>query len=194
MLFRRNKAGGGLQEAGSLASDLKELEEQLSIAHGDKDVATLRSESLASDLKELSDELNDTKSKLSTLKEEVSALSTTLDESELQRQKVESSLTSLIEEKEELSMVLKMNSAVFQIPIAFVWIPGFYPLFFWLQQLAEALLTMEEEKALWSSKEKATVKAFEEEAKAYHFEIALLSKELSKVIFQNYVDYLLNII
>ncbi|XP_022882729.1 kinesin-like protein KIN-7O isoform X2 [Olea europaea var. sylvestris] len=165
MLFRRNKAGGGLQEAGSLASDLKELEEQLSIAHGDKDVATLRSESLASDLKELSDELNDTKSKLSTLKEEVSALSTTLDESELQRQKVESSLTSLIEEKEELSM-----------------------------QLAEALLTMEEEKALWSSKEKATVKAFEEEAKAYHFEIALLSKELSKVIFQNYVDYLLNII
>ncbi|CAA3032167.1 Hypothetical predicted protein [Olea europaea subsp. europaea] len=122
---------GGLQEAGSLASDLKELEEQLSIAHGDKDVATLRSESLASDLKELSDELNDAKSELSTLKEE---------------------------------------------------------------QLAEALLTMEEEKALWSSKERATVKAFEEKAKSYPFEIALLSKELSEVIFQNFVDYLLNII
>ncbi|CAA2972323.1 kinesin KIN-7O [Olea europaea subsp. europaea] len=110
-----------------MEATIASLEEQLSIAHGDKDVATLRSESLASDLKELSDELNDTKSKLSTLKEEVSALSTTLNESELQRQKVESSLTSLIEEKEELSMVLKMNSAVLQIPIAFVWIPGFYP-------------------------------------------------------------------
>ncbi|XP_022883144.1 kinesin-like protein KIN-7O [Olea europaea var. sylvestris] len=135
-----------------MEATIASLEEQLSIAHGDKDVATSRSETLASDLKELSDELYDTKSKLSTLKEEVSALSTTLDESELQRQKVESSLTSLIEEKEELSM-----------------------------QLAEALLTMEEEKALWSSKEKASVKAIEEKTKSYHSEIALLSKELSEV-------------
>ncbi|KAL2501882.1 P-loop containing nucleoside triphosphate hydrolase superfamily protein [Forsythia ovata] len=135
-----------------MEATIASLEEQLAIAHGEKDVATSRSESLASDLKELSDELYDSNSKLSTLTEEVSALSTTLEESELQRQKVESSLSSLLEEKEELSM-----------------------------QLAEALLTMEEEKALWSSKERASVKAIEEKAKSYHSEIALLSKELSEV-------------
>ncbi|CAI9782842.1 unnamed protein product [Fraxinus pennsylvanica] len=135
-----------------MEATIASLEEQLSIAHGEKHVATSRSENLASDLKELSDELCDTKSKLSTLKEEVSSLMTTLEESKLQRQNVESSLTSVIEEKEELSM-----------------------------QLAEALLTMEEEKALWSSKEKASVKAIEEKAKSYHSEIALLSKELSEV-------------
>ncbi|KAL0339752.1 UNVERIFIED_CONTAM: Kinesin-like protein KIN-7O [Sesamum radiatum] len=129
------------------------LEEQLAIANGEKDAATSRSESLASDLQALSDELYLSNSELSTLEEEVSNLRTSLEESRSHVQEMESSLKTLTEEKEDLSM-----------------------------QLTEALLTMEEEKAIWLSKEKASVEFIGEKEKLYAAEIASLSEKLSEVL------------
>lgn len=40
---------------------------------------------------------------------------------------------------------------------------------------------MEEEKAIWSSKERASLEAIDEKAKLYNVEIASLSKEMEKV-------------
>ncbi|KAL0453198.1 UNVERIFIED_CONTAM: Kinesin-like protein KIN-7O [Sesamum latifolium] len=128
------------------------LEDQLAIANGEKDAATSRAESLASDLQALSDELYLSNSELSTLKEEVSNLRTSLEESRSHVREMESSLKTLTEEKEDLSMVLNN----------------------------EALLTMEEEKAIWSSKEKASVEFIGEKEKLYAAEIASLSEKLSE--------------
>ncbi|XP_011075412.1 kinesin-like protein KIN-7O isoform X2 [Sesamum indicum] len=126
------------------------LEDQLAIANGEKDAATSRAESLASDLQVLSNELHLSNSEL-TLKEEVVNLRTSLEEYRSHVQEMESSLKTLTEEKEDLSM-----------------------------QLTEALLTMEEEKAIWSSKEKASVEFIGEKDKLYAAEIASLSEKLSQ--------------
>ncbi|GFY98129.1 P-loop containing nucleoside triphosphate hydrolases superfamily protein [Actinidia rufa] len=45
-------------------------------------------------------------------------------------------------------------------------------------QLTEALLAMEEEKAIWSAKEKASIEAIEEKSKSYNAELMLLSNEI----------------
>lgn len=42
---------------------------------------------------------------------------------------------------------------------------------------------MEEEKAVWSAKERASIEAIEEKARLYNTEIVSLSKELSEVRF-----------
>ncbi|KAL7097766.1 hypothetical protein ACP275_10G163100 [Erythranthe tilingii] len=128
------------------------LEEQLAMANDEKDIATSRAEELASDLQALSDELHLSKSELTELKEEVPILRRSLEEFSFHAQKMESSLQTLSEEKEDLSM-----------------------------QLTEALMTMEEEKAIWSSKEKASVEVIGVKEKQYTAEIASLSKQLSEV-------------
>ena len=51
------------------------------------------------------------------------------------------------------------------------------------QQLTNALLDLEEERAVWFAKEKASVEAIKEKANAYNDEVGLLSSELSKVKF-----------
>ncbi|XP_051150638.1 kinesin-like protein KIN-7O isoform X2 [Andrographis paniculata] len=98
----------------------------------------------------LSQELELSNSELSALEKEVSVLRTSLEESTSRAQKMEDSLKSLSEEKEDLSM-----------------------------QLTEALMTMEEEKAIWSSKEKASMEIIGEKEKHYNAEIASLSTKLS---------------
>lgn len=50
-----------------------------------------------------------------------------------------------------------------------------------LQQLTDSLLEMEEEKAIWSAKEKASIEAIEEKAKLYNAECASLLKGMLKV-------------
>lgn len=40
---------------------------------------------------------------------------------------------------------------------------------------------MEEEKAIWSAKEKASIEAIEDKSRSYNAEITLLSKEMSEV-------------
>jgi hypothetical protein len=52
-----------------------------------------------------------------------------------------------------------------------------------LQKLTDALLEMEEERAIWSAKEKASIEAIEHKAKLYNREIASLSRETSEVGF-----------
>lgn len=62
-----------------------------------------------------------------------------------------------------------------------MFIDRFYHCF--LQQLTEALLTMEEDKVIWLSKEKASVEAIGQKEKLYTAEIASISEKLSEVIF-----------
>ncbi|KAK6124670.1 hypothetical protein DH2020_041592 [Rehmannia glutinosa] len=134
-----------------METTIASLEDQLAMANGEKDVATSRAESLASDLQSLSDELYSANSELCALKEEVSILRTNLEESRFYAQEMESSLKILSEEKEDLSM-----------------------------QFTEALLTMEEEKAIWSSKEKASVEVIGEKEKLFTAENFSLSQKLSE--------------
>lgn len=51
------------------------------------------------------------------------------------------------------------------------------------QQLTDSLLEMEEERAIWSAKEKASIEAIEEKSKVYNMEITSLSQEMSEVRF-----------
>lgn len=52
-----------------------------------------------------------------------------------------------------------------------------------LQQLTDALLEIEEERAIWSAKEKDALLAIEEQAKSNNEQITSLSTELSEVRF-----------
>lgn len=63
-------------------------------------------------------------------------------------------------------------------------ITSFMSAFFPLQQLTDALLAMEEEKAIWFAREKATVEAINEKAKSYSAEIATLSQKMTEVTFR----------
>ncbi|XP_070043762.1 kinesin-like protein KIN-7I isoform X2 [Nicotiana tabacum] len=85
---------------------------------------------------------------LNMLKEEVPSLRLCSEESESRCQRLETSVNFLVEEKEDLAM-----------------------------QLTDALMEMEEEKAIWFAREKATVEAINEKAKSYSAEIATLITE-----------------
>lgn len=50
-----------------------------------------------------------------------------------------------------------------------------------VQRLTDSLLEMEEERAVWSAKEKVSVEAIEEKSKLHNMEIISLSKELTEV-------------
>ncbi|XP_057785128.1 kinesin-like protein KIN-7O isoform X2 [Salvia miltiorrhiza] len=134
-----------------MEAKIASLDEQLEIANEEKDIATSRADSLASDVEALSDELHSSNSELRALEEEVSALRTSLEESRSHARQMETTLASLSEEKEELSM-----------------------------QLTEALLSMEEDKAIWLSKEKASMESIEEREKLYTAEIASVSEKLTE--------------
>lgn len=58
-----------------------------------------------------------------------------------------------------------------------------------LQQLTDSLLEMEEEKAIWSAKEQASIKAIEKNTKLSNAEITSLSTELSEVTYNNNFSY-----
>ncbi|GFP80821.1 kinesin-related protein 4 [Phtheirospermum japonicum] len=160
---KRNKGSNSLADleeykklellAFEMEDTIASLEDELTMANEEKDAATSRAESLASDLQSLSDELSLSNSELCALKEEVSVLRTSLEESSSHAREMESSVNNLSEEKEDLSM-----------------------------QFTEALLAMEEEKAIWSSKEKASVEFIGEKEKLFTAEIASLSQKLSEVL------------
>ncbi|XP_028766813.1 kinesin-like protein KIN-7O isoform X2 [Neltuma alba] len=128
------------------------LEEQLSAALKEKEDLISFNESLASELENLTDRLNTSNSELCNLNEEISALRQLLEESNSHHEKLEKSIKMLVEEKEELAM-----------------------------QLTDALLQMEEEKAIWSAKEKAAAQAIEEKARLNNVQTMSLSKELLDV-------------
>ncbi|XAR54557.1 hypothetical protein NMG60_11029746 [Bertholletia excelsa] len=136
-----------------METTIASLEDELTAANEEKQMAISRNESLVSEMQVLSDKLDKSCSELNILQEEVSDLSLHLEETKSLNQKLEGSITVLVEEKEELAM-----------------------------QLAEALLAAEEEKVIWSAKEKASLEAIEEQAKSHNSEIMLLSKEMSELL------------
>lgn len=135
-----------------METTIASLEEELEVTHGEKDEAILKAESLASELHALSEELNITNVELAALKEEVTCLKSSLEDYKSQNQNLEMSVNMIIQEKEELTM-----------------------------QLTDALLLIEEEKAIWSAKEKASIVAIEDKSRMYNAEIALLLNEISAV-------------
>ncbi|KAL5542545.1 hypothetical protein UlMin_010255 [Ulmus minor] len=135
-----------------LETKIASLEEQLSTEFREKEEIVARNEDMTSELEGLSEKLNTSSLDLSLLQEEISALRQSLEVSELEHQKMERSIQVLVEEKEELAM-----------------------------QLSESLLEMEEERAVWSAKERASVEAIEEKARVHDVEIRSLSEELSEV-------------
>ncbi|XP_049392243.1 kinesin-like protein KIN-7O isoform X1 [Solanum stenotomum] len=135
-----------------METTIASLEEELTTSHAENEEANSRAENLACELQALSDELNMSNTELSMLKEEVSCLRLCSEESESRCQRFETSVNILVEEKEDLAM-----------------------------QLTDALLEMEEEKAIWLAREKATVEAINEKAKSYSAEIANVSQKMTEV-------------
>ncbi|VFQ71703.1 unnamed protein product [Cuscuta campestris] len=135
-----------------METTIASLEEELTISNEEKEEARSRAESLAADMQTLSDELDASKEELSALKEEALHLASSLEESKSRHQELKSTINTLFEEKEDLGM-----------------------------QLADALLAIEEEKAIWSAKERASVDAIAETTNLYNVEIATLSKGMSEL-------------
>lgn len=108
------------------------------------------------------------------------------EESESRCQRLETSVNILVEEKEDLAMVItkgSLESCILRLHST-VSIASFMSAFFSLQQLTDALLEMEEEKAIWLAREKATVEAINEKAKSYSAEIANVSRKMTEVTFR----------
>ncbi|KAK2456779.1 kinesin protein KIN-7O [Trifolium repens] len=128
------------------------LEEEITAALKEKEEVISFNEALNSELEDLTEKLSTSASEIYDLKEEISALKQRLEESDLNQEKFKSSITVLMEEKEELAM-----------------------------QLTDALLEIEEERAIWSAKEKDALLAIEEQARSNNEHVTSLSTELSEV-------------
>ncbi|XP_023769531.2 kinesin-like protein KIN-7O isoform X1 [Lactuca sativa] len=128
------------------------LEEQLATANDESQQAVIRSESLVQEVEELSDKLEYSNSELERFEEMVSSLRANLEEAAIKNQNADSSISMLMEEKEEMAM-----------------------------QLTDALLAIEEERAIWSTTQKASIEAIESKSKSYNAEIALLTDKMSEV-------------
>ncbi|KAF8043736.1 hypothetical protein BT93_A1912 [Corymbia citriodora subsp. variegata] len=135
-----------------MEATIASLEEELAAACKEKDELMSKCESLALELEVQSQNMSNSSSELTGLQEEISKLNGNLEESQSYQQKLEASINQLVNEKEELAM-----------------------------QLTDSLLEMEEEKAIWSAKEQASIKALEENTTLYNAEISSLSTELSEV-------------
>ncbi|XP_042409385.1 kinesin-like protein KIN-7I isoform X2 [Zingiber officinale] len=108
------------------------LNEALLCAFNEKEEAVSRNEFLNSEIEALSEKLGTAGSEIKSLKEEMVAMAERLVESESVLKITESSMNSVLREKEEMGI-----------------------------QFADALLEMEAEKSIWSSKEKALLDASE---------------------------------
>ncbi|CAM8904359.1 unnamed protein product [Rhodiola kirilowii] len=135
-----------------MEAKIASLEEQLSFAVQEKEKYQSENENLALDLDNMSEKLNSCNNDINALQEEVSYLKSMLVESRSSLQSMQSQIDSLEREKEEFAM-----------------------------QLANALLESEEEKAIWSAKEKASVEAIEEKSSSYNAAIRSLSYEISEM-------------
>ncbi|KAL5812063.1 hypothetical protein ACOSQ3_027013 [Xanthoceras sorbifolium] len=119
-----------------METTIASLEEDLAAAYSEKEEAISRNENFASELEAVSQTLNISNTELNELQEVMSDLRLRLEESKTNQQNLESTIKTMLDEKEELAM-----------------------------QLTNSLLEMEEEKAIWASKEKASVEAIEEGTK-----------------------------
>ncbi|KEH43131.1 putative plus-end-directed kinesin ATPase [Medicago truncatula] len=128
------------------------LEEEITAALKEKEEMISINEALNSELEDLTEKLSTSTSEIYDLKEEISALKQRLEESDINQEKFKSSIKVLAEEKEELAM-----------------------------QLTDALLEIEEERAIWSAKEKDALLAIEEQARSNNEQHTSLSTELAEV-------------
>lgn len=135
-----------------METTIASLEEELAAANQEKQELLARNETLSSEIEMLSDKFEMSNNELDALQEELLDFKLKLEKSENSLQNKESQHNLLVEEKEELAM-----------------------------QLTNTLLELEEERAVWSAKEKASVEAIKEKANVYNDEITSLSSELSKV-------------
>ncbi|CAL1385826.1 unnamed protein product [Linum trigynum] len=135
-----------------MEATIASLEEELAEVRKEKEEATQRSEGLASDLESLTEKLSASDAELWALQQEIFELRMKLEACTSERQETQSTIELLIKEKEELAM-----------------------------QFSDSLLEMEEEKAIWLSKEKASLQAIEEKGKLYNEEISALYKTMSEV-------------
>ncbi|GAV72551.1 LOW QUALITY PROTEIN: Kinesin domain-containing protein [Cephalotus follicularis] len=135
-----------------METTIASLEDELASAYREKEEAISRNEGLASKLEGLSEKLNISNSERYSLQEEFSSLILKLEESSSSQEKMDSSMKTLLQDKEELAM-----------------------------QLTDSLLEMEEEKAIWLAKEKASIETIKEKAKLYNAEIMSLSKDMLEV-------------
>ncbi|GMH08127.1 hypothetical protein Nepgr_009967 [Nepenthes gracilis] len=135
-----------------METTIASLEEDLSKANQEKEEFSFRIESLSSELEVLSDELNALNAERSMLHEENLGLRLRLEKSEASHEKLEGELNLLVEGREELAM-----------------------------QLTDAILELEEERAIWSAKEKASVEAIREKADIHNGEVMSLTSKISKM-------------
>ncbi|XP_022747090.1 kinesin-like protein KIN-7O [Durio zibethinus] len=133
-----------------METTIASLEEELAVAHRDREEAISRSEDLALEFEALTKKLNMSSSEINALQEELSALKLSLEQSNSNQQGMESSIKRLLAEKEELAM-----------------------------QLTNSLLEIEEERAIQCAREKASIEAIKEKAKLYNSEITSLPEALS---------------
>ncbi|XP_074276777.1 kinesin-like protein KIN-7O [Silene latifolia] len=138
--------------ASEMETTIASLEEELAAANLEKEEMLARNESLSFELEMLSDKLETSNTDLTALNEELLELRSKVEVSEASYQKMDSQMSQLMEEKEELAT-----------------------------QLTNALLEMEEERAVWSAKEKASIETIKDKASIYNDEVTALSSELLKV-------------
>ncbi|XP_022935551.1 kinesin-like protein KIN-7O [Cucurbita moschata] len=135
-----------------LEARIASLEEQLRATSDEKEEAIFRNECLISELETLTEKLRIANIQLTAV-QDVSKLKQSLEEAQIKQKNLESSIGLLEEQKEELAM-----------------------------HLTESLLEMEEQRAVWLSKEKAYVEAIEKKVKSHDLEVASTSNEISKVM------------
>ncbi|KAL8162959.1 hypothetical protein V2J09_014448 [Rumex salicifolius] len=135
-----------------MEATIASLEEELALVKQEKEETVARNESLSSELELLSEKWNTFKLDSVMSNEEIIRLRSELEKSDAAHQKYDNQVKVLHKEKEELAV-----------------------------QLTDALLELEEERAIWNSKEKASVEAVKGKANAYDAEIMSLSAEISKV-------------
>ncbi|CAN6450367.1 unnamed protein product [Victoria cruziana] len=128
------------------------LEECLTNAEKEKEEAMAQSELLASELGAASNNLATANSQINLLTEEAAILKHKLAEYEAFCTKMENSIHLLSTEKEEIML-----------------------------QLTNALIGLEEERAIWLAKEKDFAKSFLEKGNSANAEVALLSENICKV-------------
>ncbi|CAM8950256.1 unnamed protein product [Rhodiola kirilowii] len=127
-----------------------EMEAKIASLEEQLSFAVQEKEKYQSENENLALDLDSCNNEINALQEEVSYLKSMLVESRSSLQSMQSQIDSLEHEKEEFAM-----------------------------QLANALLESEEEKAIWSAKEKASVEAIEEKSSSYNAAIRSLSYEIS---------------
>ncbi|XP_043694386.1 kinesin-like protein KIN-7O [Telopea speciosissima] len=134
-----------------METTIASLEEELEAANREKAEAIISNEVFTSELEAMSNKLESSNLELKMSQEEFLSFQLKLTESETMCHKMDSSLNKLLGEKEDLAM-----------------------------QLTNALLELEEEKAIWAAKERASIEAMAGKTKLTKDEIILLSKELSE--------------